>query len=470
MNRMNSKKFYAAVDLGATSGRVILGSIANGNLEMTTMHRFPTPIINIGKKYYWNIYTLYEEIITGLRKIASTGTKVESIGIDTWGVDFACIGKDGSILSLPRAYRDPYTSGVQDLFFNTMPAKELYNRTGIQIMNINSVFQLFMQKKEKSSALMNAAKILFMPDALSYMLTGNAVCEYTILSTSAIMDPRRKKLDREVLRACGVKKNRFGKIVYPGHKVGKLTEEVADKTGLGRVPVIAVAGHDTASAVASVPAMDEHFAYLSSGTWSLMGIETKDPVINDKMFELNFTNEGGVNGTTRLLKNITGMWLLEQCLARWRDDGKEYSYEEVTKMASGCNPSDHLIDPDDDSFASPTDMPEAIAEYCTRRGWNPPVDDAACIRLIYDSLAAKYADTFAKLKEIAPFEIDTLHIIGGGSKNELLNQMTADACGVRVVAGPSEGTALGNIMIQAKLTRKQIASIIETKTYIPVTK
>lgn len=466
----NNIKYYAAVDLGATSGRVILGAVGNGTLEMTTIHRFSTPIVNVGKKYYWNIYTLYEEIINGLKKIASTGTEVESIGIDTWGVDFACIGKDGSVLSLPRAYRDPYTNGVQDLFFQKMPAQELYNRTGIQIMNINSVFQLFMQNREKSSALENAGKILFMPDALSFMLTGNAVCEYTILSTSALMDPRKKKIDKAILSVCKTKKNRFGKIVFPGYKVGRLTEEIADKTGLGRVPVIAVAGHDTASAVAAVPAMDEHFAYLSSGTWSLMGIETKDPVINDKMFELNFTNEGGVNGTTRLLKNITGMWLLEQCLAKWRDDGKDYSYDDVTKMAAGCKPSVHVIDPDDNLFASPTDMPEAIAEYCRNHGWEVPVDDAACIRLIYDSLAAKYAETFANLREIAPFDIDTLHIIGGGSKNELLNQMTADACGVRVVAGPSEGTALGNIMIQAKLTRKQIATFIETKTYLPVKK
>lgn len=470
MVKGNNTKYYAAVDLGATSGRVILGAVGNDALEMTTIHRFPTPIVNIGKKYYWNIYTLYEEIITGLRKIASTGTDVQSIGIDTWGVDFACFGKDGLLLSLPRAYRDPYTIGVQESFFQKMPAKELYDRTGIQIMNFNSVFQLYMQDKEKSSALDNARKILFMPDALGYMLTGNAVCEYTILSTSALMDPRKKKLDKAILRVCKTKKNRFGKIVFPGHKLGRLSEDVAEKTGLGRVPVISVAGHDTASAVAAVPAMDEHFAYLSSGTWSLMGIETKEPVINDKMFELNFTNEGGVNGTTRLLKNITGMWLLEQCLAKWREEDKNYSYDDVTRMAKECKPSAHLIDPDDVVFASPTDMPGAVAEYCTSRGWDAPVDDAACIRLIYDSLAAKYADTFAKLKEIAPFEINTLHIIGGGSKNELLNQMTADACGVRVVAGPSEGTALGNIMIQARLTRKQIASYIETKTFIPVEK
>lgn len=470
MGNNNDIKYYAAVDLGATSGRVILGAVGNGTIEMTTMHRFPTPLVNIGKKYYWNIYTLYEEIINGLRKIAATGAQVESVGIDTWGVDFVCIGEDGSVLSLPRAYRDPYTDSVQEQFFKKMPAKELYNRTGIQIMNFNSVFQLYMQRKEKSSALDNAWKVLFMPDALSYMLTGNAVCEYTILSTSALMDPRKKKLDSAVLKACKMKKKRFGKMVYPGYKVGKLTQEVADRTGLGKVPVIAVAGHDTASAVASVPAADEHFAYLSSGTWSIMGIETQEPVINDKMFELNFTNEGGVNGTTRLLKNITGMWLLEQCLAKWRGEDKNYSYADVTRMAMECKPSEQLIDPDDSSFASPTDMPEAIADYCKSRGWSVPADDSAIVRLIYDSLAAKYAATFAKLKEIAPFEIDTLHIIGGGSQNELLNQMTADACGVRVVAGPSEGTALGNIMIQAKLTRKQIATSIETKTYIPVKK
>lgn len=463
---MKGTKNYIAVDLGATSGRVILSTVSESSIDMETIHRFPTPLIQVEGKYYWNIYSLYDDIVKGLAMVGAKGLKVESIGIDTWGVDFVCIAEDGTV-SLPRSYRDPYTEDAQEQFFKKMPARELYERTGIQLMNFNSVFQMFMQRKEKCSALEYAKKVLFIPDALSYMLTGEAVCEYTILSTSALLNPRDKKLDKQVLKACKMKENMFGKIVYPGHKVGKLTKNVAARTGLGRIPVVAVAGHDTASAVASVPAMDEHFAYLSSGTWSLMGIETPDPVIDERMFNLNFTNEGGVNGSTRLLKNITGMWLMEQCLAKWKEEGKEYGYDEICNKAKACKPSEHLLDPDDPCFAAPSNMPATIAHYCEERGWAVPANDETFIRLIFDSLAAKYAATLRSLKEIAPFEINTLHIIGGGSKNEMLNQMTANACGIRVVAGPSEGTALGNVMIQAGLSRKQIAASIETKTYIP---
>ena len=313
-------KNYIAVDLGATSGRVILAKVSGEALEMETIHRFPTPLLQIGGKYYWNIYSIYDDIVKGLTIVGQRGIKVESIGVDTWGVDFVCVAKDGSLLGLPRSYRDPYTEGIPEKFFRKMPREELYRRTGIQIMNLNSVFQLYAQHKEGSEALENAKAILFMPDAVSYLLTGKKVCEYTILSTSALMDPRTKKIDKDILDVCHVKSKRFPSIVYPGDKVGKLSPELAEKTGLGKVNVIAVAGHDTGSAVAAVPALSEGFAYLSSGTWSLMGIETKEPVINEKMYQLNFTNEGGVGGTTRLLKNITGMWLLAQCLVKWRSE------------------------------------------------------------------------------------------------------------------------------------------------------
>ena len=463
-------KNYIAVDLGATSGRVILAKVSEEALEMETIHRFPTPLLQIGGKYYWNIYSIYDDIVKGLTIVGQRGIKVESIGVDTWGVDFVCVAKDGSLLGLPRSYRDPYTEGIPEKFFKKMPREELYRRTGIQIMNLNSVFQLFAQDKEGSVALDKAKTILFMPDAFSYLLTGKTVCEYTILSTSALMDPRTKKLDKDVLDVCHVKSKRFPSIVYPGAKVGRLTPELAEKTGLGKVNVLAVAGHDTASAVAAVPALSEGFAYLSSGTWSLMGIETKDPVIDEKMFQLNFTNEGGVGGTTRLLKNITGMWLLEQCLVKWRSEDKNYSYAEIARLAAECGPSPRLIDPDASEFAAPTDMPAAICKYCEDNGFAAPADDAHMMRLIYDSLAGKYAEVFHKLEEIAPFKIEALHIIGGGSQNELLDQMTADACGVTVVAGPAEGTALGNVMIQAGLSRKEINKFIDTKIFKPQTK
>lgn len=463
-------KNYIAVDLGATSGRVILAKVSGEALEMETIHRFPTPLLQIGGRYCWNIYSIYDDIVKGLTIVGQRGVKVESIGVDTWGVDFVCVAKDGSLLGLPRSYRDPYTEGIPEKFFRKMPREELYRRTGIQIMNINSVFQLYAQYKEGSEALENARTILFMPDAVSYLLTGKAVCEYTILSTSALMDPRTKKIDKDILNVCHVKAKRFPSVVYPGDKVGRLSAELAEKTGLGKVNVIAVAGHDTGSAVAAVPALSEGFAYLSSGTWSLMGIETREPVINEKMYRLNFTNEGGVGGTTRLLKNITGMWLLEQCLVKWRSEDKNYSYAEIARLASECEKSADLIDPDAPEFASPTDMPAAICKYCKDHGFAIPADDAHIMRLIYDSLAGKYAEVFHNLEAIAPFRIEALHIIGGGSQNELLNQMTADACGVTVVAGPAEGTALGNVMIQARLSRKDINKFIDTKIFKPSTK
>ena len=463
-------KNYIAVDLGATSGRVILAKVSGEALEMETIHRFPTPLLQIGGKYYWNIYSIYDDIVKGLTIVGQRGIKVESIGVDTWGVDFVCVAKDGTLLGLPRSYRDPYTEGVPEKFFKKMPREELYRRTGIQIMNLNSVFQLYAQHKEGSEALDNAKSILFMPDAISYLLTGKKVCEYTILSTSALMDPRKKKIDKDVLDVCHVRSKRFPDIVYPGEKVGKLIPELAEKTGLGKVNVVAVAGHDTASAVAAVPALSEGFAYLSSGTWSLMGIEVKDPVIDDRSYSMNFTNEGGVGGTTRFLKNITGMWLLEQCLVKWRSEGKDYSYPEIARLSAECAPSVNLIDPDAPEFASPTDMPEAICKYCKANGFAVPEDDAHIMRLIYDSLAGKYAEVFHKLEEIAPFKIEALHIIGGGSQNEFLDQMTADACGVTVVAGPAEGTALGNVMIQAKLSRKDINRFIDTKIFKPTKK
>lgn len=445
-------KNYIAIDLGATSGRVILSSVTGGKVDMQNLHRFATPLVRRGEKYFWDFSVLMSEIRTGLLK--AEGVRIESVGVDTWGVDVCPVLEDGSVGD-PRAYRDPYTSGVPEKFFTAMPRGELYRRTGIQIMNINTVFQIYAQKGELSGV----KKLLFMPDAISYALTGNMVCEYTILSTSALMNPRSREFDPEILDVCGVTRAMFAdRIVLPGTVVGSLKPEF----GLGAVPVKAVAGHDTASAVAAVPAATEDFAYLSSGTWSLMGIETPQPVIDDAMERLNFTNEGGATGNIRLLKNITGMWLLEQCLVKWRAEGKDYSYDALARMALDAGPSESLIDPDDKDFSSPTDMPEAI-----RAKAGSDLDDGRLVRLIYDSLAAKYAEVFRHLETIAGHKLSQLNIIGGGCQNELLDRMTADMCGVKVVAGPAECTALGNVMIQAGLTRADIISSIETKTFYP---
>lgn len=457
-------KNYIAIDLGATSGRVVLSSISDGgDVSMETLHRFPTPMLESGSGIFWDINIIYENILEGLKEAGRRQIKVESIGVDSWGVDFVGVKSDGSFSGNPHSYRDPYSFAAQQEFFKHMSPEELYSRTGIEIMNFNSVFQLFAQKKR--GELKDVCRILFIPDAVSYMLSGKMVCEYSILSTSALMDPRTRTLDDKILSVCGLTEDMFPDIVYPGADVGLLKDDLAELTGLGQVMVKAVAGHDTASVIAAVPSENSHFAYLSSGTWSLMGVETDSPQINQRMYSLNFTNEGGVAGKTCLLKNITGMWILEQCLRKLKSAGREYSYEEIGVMAENCELSANVFDPDDPVFSAPPDMIGAIEDYMKGHGWSAPEDDAHLFRLVYDSLAARYAVVFSMLKELSPFEIEALHIVGGGSRNSFLNRLTAKACGVKVIAGPAEGTALGNVMVQAGLTRNDIGSSIKTEIY-----
>ena len=323
---MNSKSFLA-FDLGATSGRSILGTIDNNRLQIKELTRFPNQMLQIGSHFHWNIYSLFEHLKEGLTAAKNECVEISSIGIDTWGVDFALIAKDGSILGAPYAYRDPHTEGAPDKYFKIVPRETVYDLTGIQVMNFNSLYQLFALKQADNSLLEATTEILFIPDALAYMLTGNKVVEYTIASTSQLLNPRTKKFESLLLEKAGVSPSLLGEVVMPGHVVGTLRDDLAEESELGKIPVVAVAGHDTGSAVAAVPAENERFAYLSSGTWSLMGIEVKDPIINEETFALNFTNEGGVEGTTRFLKNITGMWLLEQCLKEWKKEGITYAYE-----------------------------------------------------------------------------------------------------------------------------------------------
>ena len=471
---MNNVYFFA-VDLGATSGRTIVANIADGKFEIEELTRFDNNLIQTGGHFYWDIYALYFEIIKGLKIVAQRQIPISSIGIDTWGVDFVCIGSDNAILRNPLAYRDPHTFGkMEEYFSQVMDKKKVYDITGIQFMNFNSLFQLYAMGKTGDSALAGASKLLFIPDCLSFMLTGKMVCEYTIASTSQLLDPRTKQLDEELLASVGLSREKFGDMVVPGTIIGTLTEEVKSITGLGDVPVIAVAGHDTASAVAAVPARDEHFAYLSSGTWSLMGIETKEAVINERSFEYNFTNEGGIEGTTRFLKNICGMWLYERCRKEWTDAPSSHS--ELQAQAMKVKPFQSLINPDDEDFVNPVSMVAAIQNYCKKTGQHVPQGYAEICRCIFDSLALRYRQTFSWLKEFADFDIDILHIIGGGSLNSYLNQFTANSTGVEVLAGPQEGTAIGNIMIQAKACgvveniwemRKIIANSIQMKRFVP---
>ncbi len=473
---MSNKEYFFAVDLGATSGRTIIGTLEGSKFNLEELTRFNNNLIETGGHFYWDIYALYNEIINGLKIAHQRNIPIKSIGIDTWGCDFVYIGKDGAILRNPLAYRDPHTFGVMEKYFDQEISKEqVYDKTGIQFMNFNSLFQLYAMRQAGNTALENAEKILFIPDALSYMLTGNAVCEYTVASTSQILNPNTKDLDEDLIKSLGLKREQFGPMINPGEQIGVLTEEIQKMTGLGAIPVIAVAGHDTASAVAAVPAKDEKFAYLSSGTWSLMGIESKEPIINENSFDKNFTNEGGIEGTTRFLKNICGMWIYERCRKEW-PEVSGMGHQQILSEAMQAEPFKSLINPDDKIFANPNSMVEAIQTYCKEHNEPIPVGYAAITRCIFESLALRYRQIFSWLKEFADFDINTLHIIGGGSLNQYLNQFTANSLGVKVLAGPQEGTAIGNIMLQAKAAgdvkdiwemRRFIAFSLELKEFMP---
>ena len=471
------KKYFFAVDLGATSGRTILGTLAEGRLEQEELTRFPNNLIETGGHFYWDIYALYFEMIRGLKEVTRRGLPLTSIGIDTWGVDFVFIGRDGAILRNPMAYRDPHTFGrMEEYLRNVVTQREVYDITGIQFMNFNSLFQFYAMLQDGNVAMQMADKVLFVPDALSWMLTGEAVCEYTIASTSQMLDPRTGDLSNRLIESVGMKRSQFGRMVQPGTRIGVLSEEIQNMTGLGPVPVIAVAGHDTGAAVAAVPARDEHFAYLSSGTWSLMGIETKEAIISDRSYELNFTNEGGIEGTTRFLKNICGMWLYERCRKEWPEEVRQLSHPELQGAAMQVEAFRSIINPDDKLFANPSSMIGAIQQYCRESGQPVPETPAETCRCIFDSLALRYRQVFGWLKEFASFDIDVLHVIGGGSLNKYLTQFTADACGVEVMAGPQECTAIGNIMLQAKACgdvsdiwemRRIIANSVDMVAYHP---
>lgn len=437
---------FAAVDLGATSGRVILAAIDGDEISLEEISRFPDPIIEMQGHFYWDLPAIYKSVIEGLGAIAARGVAIESVGIDTWGVDFAMFGRDGALLRLPYCYRDPHTDGAPEKFFERMPCKTLYEKTGIQIMNFNSVFQFDALRRNGCSALEAADKILFIPDALAYMLTGNAVTEYTIASTAQMIDPRTKQWDPDILNELGLSPEKFGRMTMSGDMIGTLTAEAQRLTGLGAVPVVAVASHDTGSAVAAVPAEDDNFAYLSSGTWSLMGIESKEPIIDERSFAMNFTNEGGVEGTVRVLKNICGMWLLERCRAEWPETG----YSEIAAAAEQAEPFRSVINPDAPCFANPLSMTEAIADYCRRTGQPVPESMGQYARCIFESLALRYRQVIEMLKTLSPHPIEKLYVIGGGARNEMLNRFTADATGIPVETGSSESTALGNVMMQAK--------------------
>uniref|UniRef100_UPI003216E892 rhamnulokinase n=1 Tax=uncultured Draconibacterium sp. TaxID=1573823 RepID=UPI003216E892 len=445
-----SKNNFLAFDLGASSGRAILGTLENGKLELTEVHRFKNQMTRIHGSHYWNIYSLFEELKTGLKKCVNEfHVQPDSIGIDTWGVDYSLISSSGQLVGLPFAYRDHRTDNAIEEFSKVLSKKETYLMSGIQFMQFNTLFQLFASKKEKHSRLNIAKSLLFIPDTLNFLFTGVKKNEYTIASTSQLLKPGKAEWETELFKAAKVSEEIVEEIVLPGTPIGTILDEIQEDTGSKEIPCIAVASHDTASAIASVPADGGNWAYLSSGTWSLLGIESPEPLVSEETLDMNFTNEGGVEGTTRFLKNIMGMWLIQECKRIW-DEEQELEWQEVVDL---CMEADHFkcfINPDNSVFLNPGNMPKAIQDYCRNTNQAVPETKGEIARCIYDSLVLKYKYTIKQIESLTGKKIDKLHIIGGGANNKMMNQLTADAIGIPVFAGPTEATAIGNLMLQAK--------------------
>ena len=476
LNRKMSKNFFLAFDLGASSGRAILGILENKKLDLKEIHRFKNQMTRIHGSYYWNIYSLFDELKTGLKKcISDYGIQPESIGVDTWGVDYSLVSKSGQLIGLPFAYRDHRTDTAIKDFSKVLPLKDTYLLSGIQFLQFNTLFQLFASAQEPHSRLNIAESLLFTPDTLNYLFTGMKKNEYTIASTSQMLKPGKAEWETELFKHAGIDENLVEEIIQPGDEVGKILEEIQEDTGSKEIPCIAVASHDTGSAIVSVPAAGENWAYLSSGTWSLLGIESPVPLVSEQTLEMNFTNEGGVEGTTRFLKNIMGMWLIQECKRIW-DEEEELSWQEIVDLSDECESFKCLINPDEQRFLNPGNMPKEIQKYCKETGQYIPQSKGEIARCIYDSLVLKYKYTIKQIEKVTSKPIEKLHIIGGGANNTRMNQLTADALGIPVFAGPTEATATGNILIQAKakgvlssLTeiREVVKNSFEVIEYIP---
>ncbi len=451
MPRTTTAANILAFDLGAESGRAVLGKLDGGRLAVHEVRRFPNTPLPLAGHIHWNVYALLDQMKAAMRDAAAAiGAKPASLGVDTWGVDFGLLAKDGGLLGLPFCYRDHRNAGAMEDYFKLVPRPELYEATGIQFMPFNTLFQVYAMVRDRSPQLEAAADLLFMPDLFHYLLTGRKAAEFTIASTSQFLDPRTRTWIPGLFQAMGFSRQILQEIVEPGTVLGPLSDKIIAETGLRDVPVIATAGHDTASAVAAVPAEEGGpWAYISSGTWSLVGVEAPAPVISPASLAANFTNEGGVGGTVRFLKNVCGLWLLQGCRKAWTAQGGVASYEDLVAAAEDAPRFAALVDPDDPGFLNPPDMPEAIAAFCRRTGQPVPPTRAAMVRSVLESLALKYRYVIDQLRAVLGHPIEKVHVIGGGSRNALLCRLTADATGLAVVAGPAEATALGNILVQA---------------------
>jgi len=437
---------YIAIDLGAESGRVVKGVLADGKLHLEEINRFPNGMVPIGGHYYWNLIRLYEMMVEAFKKCAQSDIPIESIGVDSWGVDFALLAEDESLLGLPVAYRDSRTDEMMEKLFGRIPAETVYEKTGIAFLKFNSIYQLLALSSQKSDALKNAKHFLMIPDYFHYLFTGKMTNEYTIASTSQGLNLKTRTWDSDIFKAIDVPDGLMGDLIEPGTVIGPLNEQLQTVTGLGPVPVVAPGSHDTASAVAAVPAEGENWAYISSGTWSLVGIETDRSMSTQKAYEYNFTNEGGVFNTIRFLKNIMGLWLVQRCREAFE---KEIDYTTLTQMAADAPAFTSLIDPDRDIFMNPLSMTDAIADFCRQTGQPIPATEGAYVRCCLESLAMQYRLVMQQLSEIHDMQFEKLHIVGGGTQNKLLNQFTADATGMPVVTGPVEATVIGNVVTQA---------------------
>ena len=444
---MANKKMLA-IDLGASSGRGIIGKFDGEKITLEEIHRFSNDPVMLPTGFYWDTLRILFEIKTAILNASHAGG-VDTIGIDTWGVDYGYLDKNGALLSNPYNYRDVRTEGIQEYVFEKYaPLSEIYGVTGIQSLNLNSIYQIAADLRDHPWVVENAETMLFMPDLLGYMLTGEKKTEYTIASTGAVLDAEKRDYAKDLLAKFGFPEKLLCEVVEPGTELGALLPNIEEETGNTGAKVIKVASHDTASAVLAVPAENEDFLYISSGTWSLMGIESKTPVINELSAKYNFTNEGGVFGTIRILKNIMGLWIEQESRRQWTREGTKYSFDELSAMALASKPFQCFIDPDDQIFATAGNMPRRIREYCEKTGQHVPETVGEIVRCIFESLALRYRWTAEKLEELTGRTYPVINIVGGGTKEEMLSQFTADASHRKVCAGPVEATALGNIAMQ----------------------
>lgn len=468
---------FIAVDLGAGSGRVIAATTDLNKIELEEIHRFDNPGTELPGGSFWNIVGLYRDILEGLRRAVEIhGDRIVSIGIDTWGCDHGLIGQNGTLLGVPHQYRDPRFEGMAEVMHGLMSEADIYSHTGIKTNFYNSSLHLLAEAHKKNPALDAAETLLFIPDLLAYWLTGRRAVERSIASTSQLVDPRTGNWAWQVIDALGLPRKIFGEIVDPGTVLGPIREEVATFIGKAGIPIIASASHDTAAAVAGIPMSDNGKLWLSSGTWSIMGVETKTPVTTSDALARGFSNELGVNRSVRFLKNIAGLWLIQECKRQWELDGETIDYATMTQMAGDAEPFSALINPDDAVFASPGNMPEKIRTWCEKTGQKVPNDKGTILRVATDSLALKYREVFENIKAFTGTSFSQLHAGGGGIQNEPLCQSTADALGIAVIAGPIEATSCGNVITQMVGTghldnfesgRELIRRSFEFKTYQP---